>query len=249
MSQSINDRRLRKAASRAVRGYGLLPEGSRILVALSGGVDSMVLLHLLHHRLLDPPPAYEIVAAHVDPGFGGEAAAGLAAHCKALAIPFQAIDAGHGPATVAAEGENACFLCARRRRRHLFEAAEDLGCDGVALGHMLDDMVETLWMNQCWSAELSTILPRQELFSGRLRIIRPLYLVEKRVIRRFARDHGLPLWENPCPVGERSRRARVRSLLRELTEGNRHLRKNLARAAMNVNLAHLPSPPDGQVRS
>lgn len=234
---------MRRGASRAVRAYELLPPGTRVLVAASGGVDSMVLLHVLHHGLLDPPPLLSLHVAHVDPGFGGEAARGLAAWCDGEGLPFELVESRHGPSAVAERGEHACFRCARTRRRLLFETARRLGCARVALGHNLDDMVETLWMNQIWSAELSTLLPRQSLFDGALELVRPLYLVEKRHLRRFAREHDLPVWENPCPVTTTSRRARVREILAALARGDRRLRKNLARAAMNVNAAHLPRPP------
>ena len=178
-------------------------------MGLSGGADSLTLLWLLTERRPRIRVHYDLEAIYVDPGFDGSGAAdALNPFCERLGIPLRVEWTdyglqGHSPAN----RENPCFLCARLRRKRLFEIADELGCGTLALGHNKDDVIETLFLNMCYAGEISTMRPEQELFKGRFRSDPAARLCRSGLIRRFARDFNLPVTANPCPSAERSRRA------------------------------------------
>jgi tRNA 2-thiocytidine biosynthesis protein TtcA len=184
---------------------------------------------------------YDLAAAHLDLGFGGECAGdALSAFCSRLGVPLRVELTdygiqGHSPSN----RENPCFLCARLRRKRLFEIADELGCRTLALGHNKDDIIETLFLNMFYAGEISTMLPAQPLFNGRFTVIRPLAYADKDVITRFVRDQQLPVAENPCPTSKRSRRQSVKEMLQELYRGNRKIKGNIFHAMRNVKSEYL----------
>jgi len=176
----------------------------------------------------------------VDPGFESGAADALNPFCERLGIPLRVEWTdyglqGHSPAN----RENPCFLCARLRRKRLFEVADELRCGTLALGHNKDDVIETLFLNMCYAGEISTMRPEQELFKGRFRLIRPLAYAESGLIRRFAREFSLPVTANPCPSAERSQRAEIKSLLADLYRRNSKIKGNIFRALRHVRTDYL----------
>lgn len=233
---------LNRALGKALHDYGMIREGDRILVGLSGGADSLSLLWMLAERRPRVPVRYSLHAVYLDPGFAGGAEKELAAFCEGLDVPFESERTDFGLRGHSAENrENPCFLCARLRRKRLFEIADRLGCQTLALGHNQDDIIETLLLNMFYSGEISTFRPRQTLFDGRFALIRPFAYAGEALIRRFARRQGLPVMENPCPSALRSRRAEIRRLLHDLYRSNPKVRGNLFRALRNVRSEYLPS--------
>ena len=218
----------------------MIREGDRIAVGLSGGADSLSLLWLLAERRPRIRVRYELHAVYVDPGFEGGAAEAVKPFCERLGIPLRVEWTdyglqGHSPAN----RENPCFLCARLRRKRLFEVADELGCGTLALGHNKDDVIETLFLNMCYAGEISTMRPEQGLFNGRFRLIRPLAYAESAVIRRFAREFHLPVAANPCPSAGRTQRAEIKSLLNDLYRRNRKIKGNIFRALRHVRTEYL----------
>ena len=175
---SFLDREVRRLFGKGIHHYGLIENGDRIAVAVSGGKDSMLLLWLLRERLARVPISYELVAVHVDPGFDTETAAGLEEFFKAEGFAYDIIRTDYGLRAHGPENrENPCFLCARLRRSALFRKARELGCRKIALGHNQDDIIETFFINICYGAQVATMMPRQEFFGGEMSVIRPLALV------------------------------------------------------------------------
>jgi tRNA 2-thiocytidine biosynthesis protein TtcA len=232
---------LNRAIGKAIHDYAMVRDGERILVGLSGGADSLSLLWMLADRRRRVPVRYELEAAYLDPGFGGPAAGEpLKAFCARLGVPLRVELTDFGiQGHSASNRENPCFLCARLRRKRLFEIAAELGCRTLALGHHQDDIIETLFLNMCYAGEISTMLPAQTLFNGRFTVIRPLAYADKEVIDRFARNRQLPVAENPCPSSKRSRRQAVKQMLQELYRGNRKIKGNIFRAMRNVKSEYL----------
>ena len=127
------EKKVRRLMGRAIQRYGLINADDRILVSLSGGVDSTSLLWLLHDRLGRIPITYKLFAAHVDLGFQGEDYSSVQAWVESLGIPHQVIRSEFGPRAHSTENrENPCFLCSRLRRTALFEEAGRLGCTKIA---------------------------------------------------------------------------------------------------------------------
>ena len=236
------EKKVRRVAGRAIERYGLINSEDRILVALSGGVDSTSLLWLLHDRLPRIPITYMLFAVHVDLGFENEDYSAVQNWVESLDIPHRVIHSGFGPRAHSKENrENPCFLCSRLRRAALFKEAARLECNKIAFGHNLDDLIETFLINIFYGSQLSTMLPRQPFFGGEITVIRPFSLLDTGTIRRFHRNRGLPLAVNPCPSKNTGKRQEIREILRGLYQKNRKIRGNILAAMHNVNLEYLPS--------
>ena len=237
------DKDVRRLLGKGIHHYGLLENGDRIAVAVSGGKDSMLLLWLLRERLARAPISYELVAVHVDPGFDAETAVGLEEFFRREGFAYEIIRTDYGLRAHGPENrENPCFLCSRLWRSALFRKARELGCPKIALGHNQDDMIETFLMNIFYGAQVATMLPRQEFFGGEITVIRPFALVPAAAILRVCRGLGLPIMPNTCPSAEKNHRVEVRALVEELCGKNPKVRGNIYRAMSNVNLEYLPHP-------
>ncbi len=222
---------------KAIHRFGLIQDGDRILVGVSGGKDSLSLLHLLHERSKRVQIHYELLAVHVDLGFETSGADMLKEFFEAKRIayhiePTRIAELANGPDN----RENPCFLCSWERRKRVFSLAQRFGCTKVAFGHHQDDIIETLLLNIFYSAEISTMLPFQSLFNGKITLIRPLALLEERKIERFAKEMGLPHFPCGCPASVRSKRRKVKELISGLARENHRVKSNIFRALSNIKL-------------
>ncbi len=238
-----------RKAARAIRDYDLIRTGDRILVAVSGGKDSLVLLHLLARRRAWRRDGYSLLAAYVE---GGQCAPGcafgaeLTATCGELEVPLRIVSKPMVPADHELRGQvSPCFVCSWRRRRILFEAAEKEGCSTIALGHHLDDIAETLLLNLLWHGRHDTMRPRQEMFGGRFAIIRPLALVEERAVARAATIGGLRVHACACRYADASKREVAAEMLRVAREARCHrAADNLVRSVLRPTAVVRPSSAD-----
>ena len=218
----------------------MMDDGDRILVGVSGGKDSMALLWSLAERQRRSPVRYELFPVYVDPGFEGGFAEALRAQCRDMGLDLRVVLTDFGRIAHSVENrENPCFLCARLRRKRLFEIARELDCRKVALGHNKDDIIETFFMNICFAGEVSTMIPAQSFFNGLITVIRPLAFVEEELIRRFVRQQGLAVFHNPCPSANRTKRQEIKELLRQLYRSNPKVKGNVFRAMRHVRLDYL----------
>ncbi|MFZ0945702.1 MAG: ATP-binding protein [Syntrophobacteraceae bacterium] len=235
------DQQVRRLLGKGIHHYGLIENSDRIVVGVSGGKDSMLLLWLLRERLRRVPVSYELIAVHVDPGFDRESADRLEAFFKQEGFRYEIIRTDHGPRAHGPENrENPCFLCARLRRSVLFRKALELGCPKIALGHNQDDIIETFFMNICYGAQVAAMMPKQEFFGGEITVIRPLALVPAQSILRVGKNLGLPILPTNCPSAAKSQRAEIRNMLEGLFRKNLKVRGNIYHAMSNVNLEYLP---------
>jgi len=239
-------RRLRKGFEKAILDYDMIREGDRLLTAVSGGADSLTLLTLLCGPQVSIPEDIEVVAVYLDLGFrGGERSAWrrLEDHFQSLGCEYVMEKTDIGPQAHRPEQrKNPCFLCARERRRRLFEIAQKQGCEKVLFGHHRDDIIETFLLNVLFSREISTMVPKQEVFSGQFQILRPMAYLEETLIKKFAQEHQLPVVEETCPTSRTSHRRKVKRMLTELERGNKNVRDNVFRALSNVKSEYLLTP-------
>jgi len=227
---------------KAIGRDNLIEDGDRLLVCVSGGCDSMVLLHLLHTRLSFIPVTYTLHVLHVDLGFEGGENDRLEAALKGTGLPYTRLRTQIGPhAHSSLNRENPCFLCSRMRRRLFFETADTLGCNKIVMGHNRDDVMETFFLNMAFSGEISTMVPNQTFFKGRFKLIRPFYLIDEDNIRRFAVKHAIPAFDDGCPTGKNSRRAAIREWLNTLYRQNRKIKGTMFHAFSNVKPDYLPN--------
>ncbi|MFP4159356.1 MAG: ATP-binding protein [Desulfobacterales bacterium] len=235
-----NYKAVNRDMGRAIHHYGMISPGDRILVAVSGGKDSLTLLWMLSERLLRIPINYELHAVYIDPGFEGGFAPDLSEWCSSHGLELRVEYTDNGPFAHSEKNrENPCFMCARMRRKKIFEVAEELGCGKIALGHHKDDIIETLFINMCYTGVMSTMTPAQEMFEGRFTMIRPLAYVDEDRIRRFAADAGFPGFENPCPSAGNSKRKEIKHLVNALTRGKQKIKNNIFRSMSHVNMDYM----------
>ena len=231
---------LKKLVGKAIHQYGMITDGQRIAVGLSGGKDSLTMMWMLTERLARIPIDYELVAIYVDPGFEGSDVARLERYCREMDYRLIVERTDFGIRAHSEENrENPCFLCARLRRKRLFEIAARQGCDKLALGHHKDDIIETLFMNMCFGGTISTMVPSQRLFDGALTIIRPLTYVDEDTIRRFALQKEFPVFHNACPSEKKSKRYEIKNMLKELYRMNRKVKGNIFRSLSHINTDYL----------
>jgi tRNA 2-thiocytidine biosynthesis protein TtcA len=225
-----SETRLLKLIADADRQWSLLPPGETILIALSGGKDSLALLKLLSIKEIPMiglhlhPPGHE-------PGEWESFAASLCDYHRLPADWLDTLD------------RNPCFVCARKRREALVRFADRMGLRRIALGHHRDDVAATLLLNLFFSREVSTMTPRRPLFGGRFELIRPLFLAPEELIIRYTRH--LPLTRRECPYAAVSRRKRMRELIALIQSENPRtdVADNLFAALRRIRLDFLPYPP------
>ncbi len=231
---------LNSLVGKAIHRYGMIEDGDCIALGLSGGKDSLTLLWALAERRKRVPVHYDLFPIYVDPGFPGGFADELADTCRQLGFRLTVDRTDHGMVAHSAENrENPCFLCSRLRRKRLFEIADGLGCSKLALGHNKDDVIETLFLNICYAGEISTMVPRQDLFNGRFTVIRPLAMVDEKSIRRFAKAQAFPLFANPCPSAGATKRSEIKAMLDGLYRTNHKIKGNIYRAMSHVKMDYL----------
>lgn len=235
------DQEVRRLFGKAIHHYGLIQNGDRIAVAVSGGKDSMLLLWLLRERLRRVPITYELTAVHVDPGFDSESAGRLEDYFRREGFRYVIIRTDFGVRAHGPENrENPCFLCARLRRSALFTKSRELDCRKIAFGHNQDDLIETFFINVCYGAEIAGMLPRQEFFGGEIVAIRPLALLPAPTILRMCKHLGLPVLPSNCPSACINQREEIRNMLYGLYRKNAKVRGNIFHAMSNVNFEYLP---------
>jgi len=230
-------RTLNRTVGKAIHRYRMIADGDRVLVALSGGKDSLTLLWILNERLRRVPVRYELAAAFIDPGFQDGVATELQDCCRRWDTPFYVVHTDDGLLAHSDENrENPCFLCARKRRQRLFELAEGLGFSKIALGHNKDDLIETLFLNILFAGQIAAIAPSQCFFDGRFSVIRPLALTEEKTIARFVEEQQFPCLTNPCPSARSSKRREVKELLESLYLRNDKIKGNIFHAIRRLEL-------------
>lgn len=231
---------LNKSLGKALHTYDMIQDGDRIAVGLSGGKDSWALMWLLAERLPRIPVNYTLLPVHIDLGFDGMVSASIADHARRLGWDVRVDYTDIGIVAHSAQNrENPCFLCARKRRERLFRIADELGCNKLALGHNKDDLIETLFLNLFYAGEMSTMMPFQPFFKGRLTVIRPLAYTDEDSLLRFSRQMGWPIPENPCPSANNSKRGEIKALLQHLYRTNKKIKGNIFRAMRHFKADHL----------
>ncbi|MHB8769511.1 MAG: ATP-binding protein [Syntrophales bacterium] len=238
---------LKKWLEKAVMDYGMIAAGDRVLVGVSGGMDSMALLDLLDTPMVTVPP-FSLVAVNIDPGFdptyaGYEA---LERHLKDGGYDTVMEKTAIGPLSHSeVNRKNPCFLCSRLRRKRIFEIAAEKGCTKIAFAHHRDDIIETLLINLFYGREISTMVPNQRIFGGEMHIIRPLAYLREPLVKKYGKERGFPAIENGCPTSQTSRRRYIKDLLDRMEKDNRRVRENIWLAMGHVKPDYLPTKIDG----
>ena len=215
--------------------YSMLADGDRVLVAVSGGVDSLVLSWILKFWEQKAPIRYDISAMFVDNGFDSSTAGNVAEQLQHIGVPFGIAKTDFRERAAAAEdGKSICYHCARLRRNFLFEVAAQEGFNKIAFGHHKDDILETFFINLLYAGNLSTMVPKQTLFDGRLNLIRPMAYLEKEDVREIAAKADILPVKNPCPQDTDSKRQDARKVVALLSDLDPKVKANMFAALSNI---------------
>lgn len=236
------ERRLLGQVARASREFRLIEPGDRVMVAVSGGKDSLGLLHLLRRLQQRAPFGFSLVAVNLDQGQPGFPSEVLPEYFAREGYDYRVVreDTYSIVKEKVPAGRTACSLCSRLRRGVLYNVAVELGATKLALGHHRDDVLETLLLNLLYGGQLRAMPARLRSDDGRNVVIRPLVHCAERDLQAFADERAFPII--PCDIcGSQAnhRRLYVKRLLAELERENPKLRGNLYAALGNVRPTHL----------
>ena len=242
----IRDKRytkIKNAVGRAIADFNLIEEGDRIAIGLSGGKDSYTLLHILDELRRRAPINYELVAITIDSGYPGFRSDIVENHLRENGFAYHIEKAGHYAIIKEKRRPDSsyCSICARLKRGSLYTLAKKLGCNKLALGHHMDDFIETLLLNQFFVGSLKSMAATMLADNGETTVIRPLVYVEEKEIIPFARENGFPVVCCCCPVCGTAdmQRKKMKQLLTELQKSIPHVKRSLLRALANVQPRHL----------
>ena len=236
------EKKLLRAAAEAVSAFDLIAEGDRILVAVSGGKDSYTLLHVLMRMRERAPIDFELVAVNLDQGQPGYPAEVIERHFQAVGVPYRMLqrDTYSVVRRLVPDGKTTCPVCSRLRRGVLYNAAVELGCTKIALGHHRDDLIETLLLSALYSGALKSMPPKLRSDDGRNVVIRPLCYAAEEDIAAFAEAMRFPIVPcDLCGSQPNLRRKRVKALIAELSAEHGAVKGNLLNALGKVVPSHL----------
>lgn len=223
---------------KAINDYKLISDGDRIAIAISGGKDSLLMAKMFQELKKYSNIDFELVFLAMDPGYREDIRVKLEELCKYLNIPVEIFESGIFRITDEIARDNPCYMCARMRRGALYNKAEELGCNKLALGHHYDDVIETTMMNILCSGNFKTMLPKiKSSKSGEMQIIRPLYYIREEYIKRFVRYTGIEPLDCACTVTSKkagNKRYEIKELISSLSENFDNVEKSIFKAAQNV---------------
>ena len=231
--------RLEGLMRKAIQEYKMIEPGDRICVGVSGGKDSVALTVGLAHlrRYLNIP--FEVVSVSLDPQFGGKATdyAPLEELFAKLEVPFEIRRSNIGAVVFDVRKEpNPCALCAKMRRGLLHDTAKELGCNKVALGHHLDDAIETFYMNLWGEGRLGCFSPVTYLSRKDLTMIRPMILATESDVRRAVKHESLPVVKSACPADGATRRQEMKEYVADMCRKDRAFRQKMLGAMQGADL-------------
>jgi len=237
------ERALTKKVGQAIADFGLISDGDRIMVCVSGGKDSYALLHVLAALQKRAPIEMELIAVNIDQGWPGYRTDLIEEHLRDTSVPYRMITEDYAALVESklAPGQTPCSLCSRFRRGVLYNLAEELGCTKIALGHHMDDAVETVLLNMFFSGRLSSMPALLRSDDGRNTVIRPMIYVAEATLRAFQDEMAFPVVRCGCPSCglPEQQRQRVKRLLAELEAESPGLKNHMLAALKNVSPSHL----------
>jgi tRNA(Ile)-lysidine synthase TilS/MesJ len=220
------------ATGKLMQTMDMVGPGARIGVAASGGVDSFLMLKVLTIRQAIMPFPVEIMVLHINAGFNATSHAPLVDWCTEHKLAAHIELTQYGPRAHSEENRkrSACFYCSMLRRKRLFELCRDYGLTHLAFGHNADDNVVTFFMNILQNGRASGLSANEPFFDGKLNVIRPTMLLDKKTVIKAARQWELPVWENTCPSNGRTKRDEVHDWLRLTWKNNNRIKNNVFNA-------------------
>lgn len=237
------EKRIFRRVGGAIQTYNLIADGDNILVGLSGGKDSWALLEVLTSLQKRAPVKFRVSGITVDPGFPDFNPDRIAEVCEQRSIPHHVLGAPIDSLIRQRPEETPCIICSRLRRGILYSYAKQHGFTKIALGHHLDDLLETLLLNLFFGGKLATMPVRLTSDDGANTVIRPLATCEEEDLRRFTWLKGYPIVPCGCPLCacsvDESRRKQTKALIAQLKKSIPQIKTSMLKALGNVKSSHL----------
>jgi len=245
--------RIAKKVTKAITEFGLIEDGDRIMIGLSGGKDSWALIQILDVLKRRAPIDFSFVAVNIDSGYEGYEHHKIAGTCAARGweLHVEHTDIGETIEDILEDSETPCSLCARLRRGALYRRADTVGASKIALGHHADDFIETLLLNVFFQGSIKAMPAKLVSDNGKHVVIRPLVYVLESEARQYAKESDLPIIGCCCPAcGDLSlQRQRMKRLIAQLEVEHPNVRNSILRALGNVSPRHLLSRSNDQTAS
>ena len=242
-------KRILSFTRRAVDDYGMIRPGDKIAVGVSAGKDSLTLLFALAALRRFYPVPFELIAITVDMGFaGGTDFSPVRRFCEQLDVPYHIVPTEIYKIIFEVRKEsNPCSLCAKMRRGALNNAAKELGCTTVALGHHFDDAVDTFMLNLFFEGRIGCFQPVTYLSRQDLYVIRPMLYMPEKDIRYFAAHNELPVVKSGCPANGNTEREEMKQLLTSLDRKYPGLRYRIFGAMQRGEIDGFHLPKNGRM--
>ena len=230
--------RILSTLRKAVEKYKLIEEGDKIAVGLSGGKDSLVLLKALKMYQRFSPVKFDLVAITIDIYSGRESYDHLKKFCEEVGVEYviEKTDI-HDVVFEIRKESNPCSLCAKMRRGALNGACNRLNCNKLALGHHLQDVIETFFLSLLYEGRLNTMKPKSYMSKTNVTLIRPLYLTSEKTIKTVSKD--MPVKKSICPADKNSKRQDVEKLIEDINKLIPNSKKRIENAVLDVDSYNL----------
>lgn len=218
----------------AIDDYGMIQDGDKIAIGISGGKDSLTLLYALHGLQRFYPKKFTLEAITVDLGYPGFDVSKLQELCERMEVPYTVVKTEIAQIVFEERKEkNPCSLCAKMRKGALNDAARQLGCNKIAYAHHKDDIIETMLMSLLYEGHFYSFPPITYLERMDLTVIRPMMYVKEVDVKGFSKKYNLPIEKSPCPADGYTKRQYVKDLLRTLNQENPGVKERMFSAIVN----------------
>ncbi len=225
-------KKLLSKTRQAINDFDLIQNGDKIAVGLSGGKDSLTLLHILKNYQRFSPEKFDLIAITLNPGNVDNSP--LHELCKNLNIEFHEIQTNIAEIVFDIRKEkNPCSLCANLRRGALNDNARRLGCNKIALGHHKDDAIETFMLSIFYEGRVNCFSPKSTMEKYGVTLIRPMVYIEESMIKKAVRDYNYPVITNPCPADGKTKREDLKNLIKTMNKDIPGFKKSLFSALNN----------------
>ena len=229
---------------KAIRDYKLINENDKVMICISGGKDSFLLAKCIQELIRHGMVPFEAKYVVMNPGYTDQNLTMIKKNAELMNIPIEIFTTDIFAVSNKLNADNPCYLCARMRRGHLYNKAQEVGCNKIALGHHFNDVIETTLLSMFYGSEIKTMLPKlhSDNFKG-IDLIRPLYLVKEEDIIRWKNYNELTFLNCACKFTEKvareelsGKRKEIKELISSLKKNNKEIDNNIFKALDNINL-------------
>jgi tRNA 2-thiocytidine biosynthesis protein TtcA len=232
------EKRIRKKTGSAIHDYRMIENGDKVLVAVSGGKDSLVLLKVLSDLKIAAPVDFEIIPVHISTGFERGTSSVLAWIRESFHLDTLVIDSKISKILqdVSDPEKSTCALCSRLRRGRLYSLAQEIGASSIALGHHQDDIIETFFLRCFYTGQIGAMAPSRYSNDGKNRVIRPLAYCKNELVESYFSFLDVEPVDNKCIISPDGKRALIRKYLGMIEKENPHFKDSVFASLGNIDM-------------